>query len=79
MPFPSPSKILVVRNSGAGNDCANVAGRLNFLRSFCRHVHKFLFVFGGGGGIFFFGGGGGRGSADYIFMGAGDFSAFKPI
>ena len=60
------------RNSGAGNDCANFVGCLEFLCSFCRKTSisiKFLVL---GGGVFWVLGGGG-GSADFIFMGAGIF------
>ena len=51
-----------VRNSGAGNGCANFMD--------ASHVHKIL-RFGGG----FWGGGGG--SADFIFMGARIFLTFS--
>ena len=58
-----------VRNSGAGNGCANFMpnyGHVEKLRSFCRktHVHKIPRF---GGGYFAFWGGG---SAHFIFMGA---------
>ena len=57
-----------VRNSGAGNGCANFMDTWK-MRPFCRksHVHK-IPRFRGGILVFFFLGGGG--SADFIFMGA---------
>ena len=52
-----------VRNSGAGNGCANFMDTWKKMRSFCRknHVRKIPLFWGG-----FWGGG----SADSIFMGA---------
>ena len=56
---------LFVRNSGAGNGCANFMGawkNVFFLQEKPMYI-KFLLL--GGGGV-----GGGGGSADFIFMGA---------
>ena len=62
---------MFVRNSGAGNDCANFMGtwKICVLSAGKPMSRKFLVL--GGGGVFwvFFGGG----SADFIFMGAGIF------
>ena len=56
-----------VRNSGAGNGCANFMDiwKNAFFLQENLHVHK-IPRFGGGGGILGLGGG----SADFIFMGA---------
>ena len=56
-----------VRNSGAGNGCANFMDTWKrCVRSAGKsHVHKIPRL-GGGGGL----AGGGGGSADFIFMGA---------
>ena len=66
---PRVSKISV-RNSGAGNGCANFMGAWKkcALSAGKTHVHK-IPRFRGGGVFWAFGGGGG-GSADLIFMGA---------
>ena len=71
---PRVRKILV-RNSGAGNGCANFMDTWKnaFFLQENLNVHK-IPRFGGGGGNFGFGGGGG--SADFIFMGAGIFLRF---
>ena len=59
---------IFVRNSGAGNGCANFMGAWKkcVLSAGITHVHKIPPV-RGGDGILGFGGGG---SADFIFMGA---------
>ena len=59
-----------VRNSGAGNGCANFMGAWKnaFFLQENLHVHK-IPRFRGGGILGFFGGG----SVDFIFMGAGIF------
>ena len=64
-----------VRNSGAGNGCANFIDtwkNTSVLQEKAMPI-KFLVFFGFGGGYFGFGGGG---SADFIFMGAGIFLIF---
>ena len=65
---------IFVRNSGAGNGCANFMGAWNFcfLSAGNLHVHKIPRFRGGGGILFFFWGGG----ADFIFMGEGIFLSF---
>ena len=59
---------IFVRNSGAGNGCANFMGTWQkcALSAGKTHVHKIPRFFGGGGYFGFWGGGG----ADFIFMGA---------
>ena len=71
-------KILVsvkffVRNSGAGNGCANFMGAWKnvFFLQENRHVHK-IPRFGGGGRIWGFGG-----ECRFYFYGRGDFSDFR--
>ena len=59
-----------VRNSGAGNGCANFMDTWK-MRSFCRKTYVHEIPRFRGGGILGLGGGGG--SADFIFMGAGIF------
>ena len=52
---------ILVRNSGAGDGCANFMGALNFCVLSAKKPpcpHKFLVL--GGGGYFGFGGGGGK-------------------
>ena len=75
-PIPDQKKPRVrkirVRNSGAGNGCANFMGawkKASVLQE-KTYVHK-IPRFRGGGGILGLGGGGG--SADFIFMGAAIF------
>ena len=60
-----------VRNSGAGNGCANFMDAWK-KASVLQEKMSIKFLVLGGGGIlgFFGGGGGGGGSADFIFMGA---------
>ena len=65
-----------VRNSGAGNGCANFMGAWKNA-FFCRKnafFHRTFLVLGGGGGVLwdFFGGGGGK--CRFYFYGRGDFS-----
>ena len=59
---------IFVRNSGAGNGCAQFYGHLEkCVRSAGKTMSIKFLVLGGGYFGFFFGG---RGSADFIFMGA---------
>ena len=66
---PFSVRKVFVRNSGAGNGCANFmdAWKNAFFLQEKTHVHIKFLVLGGGGilGFFFWGG-----SADFIFMGA---------
>ena len=60
-----------VRNSGAGNGCANFMGAWKTMRSFCRKTYVNKMPCFRGWGVFWVCRGGG--SADFIFMGAGIF------
>ena len=59
-----------VRNSGAGNGCANFMGTWKNCVLSARKPMSIKFLVLGGGGILGWGGG----SADFIFMGARIFS-----
>ena len=66
---------IFVRNSGAGNGCANFMGTWKkCVRSAGKTMSKKFLVLGGGG--FWFWGGG---SADFIFMGARIFLIFLDL
>ena len=65
-----------VRNSGAGNGCANFmdAWKKCVLSAGKTHVHKIPRVLGGGGEVFWVSGGGGEEECRFYFYGRADFS-----